>query len=169
MPRRTAAALLLLILLAALCASCASGKEKSCAGIIGELAGGEEDDAYLFVRGNGKYGIDEPELFARLYAAKGTPDPFSAVSDFAVLISKKEGGREIHILRVKHSSEIPRVYDMLYDRLRMLQSAQVVRYCLEDYDRFFASAEICVISDLVCLFCTSDNDGAAAAVKELAH
>lgn len=160
--------LALLLTLLLLCLSSCGTEKKSCAEILLSAFPEAEGGAFTLYEDHGKEkGIVYPSLFPLLYGTKGHDDVFASICDYAVLLSKNESGFEVHLFRVLHPSQIECVYELLCQRLEMLQNAAIRAYEGEKYERCLSGASIMQIEDMICLLATPDNGGFAAKLKEM--
>ncbi|MBQ9468553.1 MAG: hypothetical protein IJU52_06070 [Clostridia bacterium] len=162
---KRAVAVCVIFVLAVVLISC-GGKEMRCADILHTIGFDGNDGAYTVYLPDSAHRDENERRFRKLYNAERDGFLASDLDDYAVVLSRKEYGFEIHLLRLRHLSEVERYTAFFRSRIRMLQNAQVARYSAERYEDCFAGAEIYVSGNLICLLCTQNNGDVVDAIRE---
>lgn len=112
-------------------------------------------------------GAEESEVLARIYGRSDAINAFSSVSEYAIALPKKEGGAEIHVLKMRHSSDEEGLKALLRGRMDVLQAADVKGYLGDAYADCLGMARIYQKGRYLFLLATADNDRAMEAIGKI--
>ncbi len=121
-----------------------------------------EERCALYTEADGREG--QKATLRRIYGREDAHQVFSSVSHYAIALSKKDEGVELHMLKVRHPSDIESVKRLLRGRIELLQTIDVKNYLGVAYEKALFSARLYQKGSYLFLLATRDNDGA---IKEI--
>ena len=122
-----------------------------------------EEQCYIYGRSDPrKKGRDLLLLYGEAYASY----EMAFFEDYALALSKKDGGFEIQILLVRHESQIEEGKRFLRARINVLLQADVERYLGEDFKKYLSSVRIYQRGRYLFLLATEDNERAISIIAD---
>ena len=113
------------------------------------------------------YGREELQpILTDLYGANQMP-VLSSVADYAAVLAQNDSGFEIHVLKMRHLSEMEEGEELLRSRKELLQSAQMRSYLGQRYDDYLSSALIYRKGLYLFLLITGENGWAIDRIEQI--
>ena len=91
----------------------------------------------------------------------------SSVADYAAVLAQNDSGFEIHVLKMRHLSEMEEGEELLRSRKELLQSAQMRSYLGQRYDDYLSSALIYRKGLYLFLLITGENGWAIDRIEQI--
>ncbi len=107
----------------------------------------------------GELGKTPGEHFlAAVFSREEMPIEFQDIEEYLLIMSGRDDGFEIDILRVKHLSEAYKIEQMLLDRKKLVSSVRIKKYLGERYDDYLSSCRIYRKGCYLLFLATGEND-----------
>ena len=112
-------------------------------------------------------GSNREQTVDRIYGREDAYKLFSAVESYGIALSKRNEGFEVHMLKVRHPSNLENLNVLLRGRIEMLQTADMRSYMGDGYEECISSARIYQKGRYLFLLATADNDRAMEAIGKI--